>query len=128
LAIWRRGGLRKGPGNGAAGADRDGARWLPPGPRRTDKAIAQEDAALEQAAIANARPLERSRIHGDLATGSLTIGYNYEVKNEALVPDRFWIVSDKLIKNHIAAAPKDKAPEPVPGIIFTPIYKARIRA
>jgi hypothetical protein len=86
------------------------------------------EAAIDQEAISRARPLERSRIHGDLATGSLTIGFAYEIKNEALVPDKFWTISDKLIREHIEAAPKDKAPEPVPGISFTPIYKTRIRA
>jgi hypothetical protein len=93
-----------------------------------EDAIAQEEAAREQAAIAAARPLERSRIHGDLATGSLTTNYEYAIENEDLIPDRFWILDDAAIKRHMRAHPQDGAPEPVPGLRFIPIYTARIRA
>jgi hypothetical protein len=92
-----------------------------------EDAIAQEDAALEQAAIAAARPLERSRVHGDLATGSLTTDYEYEPIDMAKVPLKFLMLDDSAIKRHIRSRPKDGEPEPIPGLHFTPIYSARIR-
>jgi hypothetical protein len=93
-----------------------------------EDAIAQEDAALEQAAIAAARPLERSRIRADWATGSLITSYEYEIVDLTRIPRQFWIVSEAAIKQHIAARPRDGAPEPVSGLRFIPVHKARIRA
>jgi hypothetical protein len=93
-----------------------------------EDAIAQEDAALEAAAIAAARPLERSRIHGDLATGSLRIEYEYEIVDLARVPRSFMMLNESAVKRHIAARPQDGEPAPVPGLRFTPVHKARIRA
>jgi hypothetical protein len=92
-----------------------------------EDAIAQEDAALEQAAIAAARPLERSRIHGDLATGSLITDYEYELIDLSKVPLKFLMLNDSAVRAHIRSRPKDGKPEPIPGLHFTPRYSARIR-
>ena len=92
-----------------------------------DAAIAQEEAAIEAAAIAAARPLERSRIHGDLATGSLRIEYEYAIVDLAKVPRQFMMLNESAVKKHIAARPQDGMPAPVPGLRFIPIHKTRIR-
>lgn len=93
-----------------------------------DDAIAQEDEALMQAAIAAARPLERSRIHGDLATGSLRTTYSYTLVDLTKVPLKFLMLNDSAVKKHIAASQQDKEPDPVPGLTFIPQHLARIRA
>lgn len=93
-----------------------------------DAAIAQEAAAIEAAAIAAARPLERSRIHGDLATGSLITGYEYEIVDLDQVPRQFLVLDALAVRRHIAARPQDGEPVPVPGLRFIPVHKARIRA
>jgi hypothetical protein len=86
------------------------------------------EAAIEQEAIANARPLERSRIHGDLATGSLRIEYEYQIVDLAKVPRSMMMLNESAVKKHIAARPQDGMPAPVPGLRFIPVHKARIRA
>ena len=90
--------------------------------------VEEFEAAIDQEAIANARPLEQSRLHGDQSTGSLLTSYEYEIVDSSKIPDRFWIVSEAAIRQHIMAGAKDGAPEPVPGLRFIPVHKARIRA
>ena len=91
-------------------------------------AIEQEEMANEQAAIAAARPVELSRIHGDLATGSLMVEYDFAIEDINLVPQRFLMVNESAIKSYIRSRPQDEAPVPVPGLRFIPRYVTRIRS
>jgi hypothetical protein len=92
-----------------------------------DAAIVLQEAAEDAAAIAATRPLERSRIHGDLATGSLRIEYDYEIVDLAQVPRAFMMLNESAVKKHIAARPQDGEPAPVPGLRFIVRHVARIR-
>lgn len=92
------------------------------------EAIAQDEAAREQAAIVAARPIELSRLHGDLATGSLRIEYDYAIENLDMVPRRFLMLNESAVKAHIRSRPQDGAPEPIPGLRFIARHVTRVRS
>lgn len=92
------------------------------------EAIAQDEAAKEQAAIVAARPIELSRLHGDLATGSLQTVYDFALEDINLVPRRFLQLNESAVKAHIHSAPKDTAPDPIPGLRFIARHVTRVRS
>lgn len=94
-----------------------------------DQAIAVEAKANEQAAVVTARPVEISRVRGNLGSiGSLRTDYDYEVADMAQVPRQFLMLNDSAIKAHIKARPKDQAPADVAGLRFFPKHTSRVRA